>query len=178
MDLKDSTSIAEKLGHIKYSQLLQDCYFDLTELVIKYHAQIYQYVGDEVVLTWETEEGFLDNNCIKVFFAFDKLIKNKSEYYSRNYKLIPEFKAGLNNGDVTVAEIGEIKKELAYHGDVLNTAARIQEKCNDFQKRLLISESMKLQLKKQIEFNCELMGNVKLKGKENAINLYDVKPSL
>lgn len=178
MDLKESTAIAEKLGHIKYSRLLQDCYYDLTEVVIKYNAQIYQYVGDEVVLTWETKEGLMDANCINVFFAYDKLIKDKIEYYSQNYKLIPEFKAGLNIGEVTVAEIGEIKKELAYHGDVLNTAARIQGKCNDFEKRLLISESMKIELEKQQEFNFGLIGNIKLRGKEKSINIYDVKTSL
>ena len=53
MDLKDSTSIAEKLGHVKYSRLLQDCYYELTEVVTKHSAQICQYVGDEVVLSWK-----------------------------------------------------------------------------------------------------------------------------
>jgi adenylate cyclase len=75
MDLKDSTPIAEKIGHIKYSQLLQDCYFDLTEVVLKYDAQIYQYVGDEVVLTWKTNEDLQNNNCLNIFFAYDKVIK-------------------------------------------------------------------------------------------------------
>ena len=177
MDLKDSTSIAEKLGHIKYSQLLQDCYYDLTEVVIKYNAQIYQYVGDEVVLTWEVEKGLMNNNCLNVFFVYDKLIKRKSEYYSQNYSLIPEFKAALNIGEVTVAEIGEIKKELAFHGDVLNTAARIQNVCNDFQKRILISQSMKTNLDRQKEFSFGLVGKVKLRGKRQSINIYDVKTS-
>jgi adenylate cyclase len=36
MDLKSSTTYAEKLGHIRYSQLIQDCFFDLTEIVISY----------------------------------------------------------------------------------------------------------------------------------------------
>ena len=177
MDLKDSTSIAEKLGHIGYSLLLQDCYYDLTEVVLRHNAQIYQYVGDEVVLTWETKKGLRDNNCIKAFFAYDELIQDKSKHYSKNHKIIPEFKAGLNAGEVTVAEIGEIKKDLAYHGDVLNTAARIQGKCNEFQKKFLISESMKVQLENQQEFNFRLMGNIKLRGKASSVPIYDVFPS-
>ncbi len=178
MDLRDSTSIAEKLGHIRYSRLLQDCYYDLTDVIIGHNAQIYQYVGDEVVLTWEAGKGLRDHNCINVFFAYDKLLKGKNEYYSKKYGLVPEFKAGLNIGEVTVAEVGEIKKELAYHGDVLNTAARIQGKCNDFKKRILISESMKLEMEKQPGFEFGLVGNVKLKGKENSVHIYDAKPSL
>ena len=75
-------------------------------------------------------------------------------------------------GKVTVAEVGEIKKELAYHGDTINTAARIQAKCNDFQTRLLISESAKVRLENQNHFHYSAIGNVSLKGKKNLINLY------
>jgi adenylate cyclase len=52
--------------------------------------------------------------------------------------------------------VGEIRKELAYHGDVLNTAARIQGKCNEFKKRLLVSEPMKAVLEKQHFFDSDL----------------------
>lgn len=37
-------------------------------------------------------------------------------------------------------EVGYIKKEIAYHGNVFNTAARIWSVCNDFNKDLLVSE--------------------------------------
>jgi adenylate cyclase len=123
MDLKSSTTHAEKLGHIKYSQLIQDCFYDITEIILSYEAKIYQYVGDEVVLSWDVDRGLNHENCLKTFFAYDSLLQGKSEYYKNNYGVVPEFKAGLNLGAVTVAEVGEIKKELAYHGDVLNTAA-------------------------------------------------------
>ena len=176
MDLKSSTTYAEKLGHIKYSQFIQDCFFDITDVITKYDAKIYQYVGDEVVLSWSIKEGIEHGHCINTFFAYDALIKSKRNYYENEYGIIPEFKAGLHLGKVTVAEVGEIKKELAYHGDVLNTAARIQGKCNDFQKRLLISESMKTKLENQHLFDFLGIGDVSLKGKAKALNLYEVKP--
>jgi adenylate cyclase len=176
MDLKSSTTYAEKLGHIKYSQFIQDCFFDITDVITKYDAKIYQYVGDEVVLSWNIKEGIEHGHCINTFFAYDTLIKSKKNYYQKKYGIIPEFKAGLHLGKVTVAEVGEIKKELAYHGDVLNTAARIQGKCNDFQKRLLISESMKTKLENQHLFDFSGIGEVNLKGKAKSLNLYEVKP--
>ncbi len=176
MDLKSSTTFAEKLGHIQYSQFIQDCFFDITDVITKYKAKIYQYVGDEVVLSWSIKEGIEHGHCINIFFAYDTLIKSKKKYYKKKYGIIPEFKAGLHLGKVTVAEVGEIKKELAYHGDVLNTAARIQGKCNDFQKKLLISESMKTKLENQHLFDFLGIGDVSLKGKAKALNLYEVKP--
>jgi len=175
MDLKSSTAYAEKLGHIKYSQFIQDCFFDITDVITKHDAKIYQYVGDEVVLSWRTKEGIENSNCINTFFAYDALIKGKEHYYKNKYGIVPEFKAGLHMGKVTVAEVGEIKKELAYHGDTINTAARIQAKCNDFQTRLLISESAKLKLENQNHFHYSAIGDVSLKGKTKPTTLYEVK---
>lgn len=57
LDLKDSTTIAEKLGHIIYSKLLQQCFFDLNKLIPNSRAEIYQYVGDEAVLTWKIKNS-------------------------------------------------------------------------------------------------------------------------
>ena len=54
----------------------------------------------------------------------------RREYYEQEYGVYPEFKAGLHGGALMVAEVGSVKKELAYHGDVINTSARIQAECN------------------------------------------------
>ncbi len=174
LDLKSSTTYAEKLGHIRYSQLLQDCFFDLTDIVLKYEAKIYQYVGDEVVLSWDVTEGINQGNCLNTFFAYESLLDERSDYYLSKYGIVPEFKAGVNIGKVTVAEVGEIKKELAFHGDALNTAARIQGKCNDYKKKLLVSEEIKTKLTDQITYSFEFLETVILKGKKESVNIYTV----
>lgn len=173
-----TNSHAEKLGYIKYSQLIQDCFFDLTDIVLLYEAKIYQRVGDEVVLSWEVDKGLSNQNCIKINFAYVRRLEQKSEYYKNKYGIVSEFKAGLNLGPVTVAEVGEIKKELAYHGDVLNTAARIQGKCNEYQKKQLISEQLKSQSEEQTSQNFEFLGDVQLKGKKENVNIYAVNAVL
>ncbi|MDN5200970.1 adenylate/guanylate cyclase domain-containing protein [Fulvivirgaceae bacterium BMA10] len=174
LDLKSSTAIAEKLGHIKYSQLLQDCFVDI-DIVAKYHAEIYQYVGDEVVLTWQRKKGLIDANCIRAFFAFTDRLEKRSDHYIRTYDVLPEFKAGLNMGKITIAEVGEIKREIAYHGDTINTASRIQAKCNDFDQQILISENLQQHLNGSNDFSRKLVGEVTLKGKLQAVNIYSVE---
>ncbi len=174
MDLKSSTTYAEKLGHIRYSRFIQDCFFDLTDIVLSHGAKIYQYVGDEVVLSWEIDKGIDHQNCLRTFFAYDNLLQNRRGYYESRYGVVPEFKAGLNLGPVTVAEVGEIKKELAYHGDVLNTAARIQGRCNEYKRKLLVSEELKACFNDQTHYGFEFLGDVILKGKENPVNIYAV----
>ena len=73
LDLKDSTTIAENLGHIVYIELLQQCFLDLNNLIPNSRAEIYQYVGDEAVLTWKIrnyESNFI--RPIQLFFAFKR----------------------------------------------------------------------------------------------------------
>ena len=175
LDLKSSTTIAEKLGHIKFSRFIQDCFYDLDKAIVKYQANLYQYVGDEAILTWQTKEGISDNNCIRVYFYFLEILKNKNRYYLKNYGVAPEFKAGLHIGDATVAEVGNQKKELAYHGDVLNTTARIQSICNDYKKRFLISEKLISQLNLNDEFKIGELGELPLKGKSELVKIFSIE---
>ena len=176
MDLRGSTAIAEKLGHNKYSKLMQTCFHDLTSIVINYKASIYQYVGDEVVLCWDMKEGLKDLNCIKAYFAFDKKLQSREDYYINNFDVKPFFKCGVDCGEVTVAEIGDIKREIAYHGDVLNTAARIEKQCTPLNKKMIISEYLDKELPQNLDgFEKELIGNIELKGRKGKINLFSIE---
>ena len=175
MDLQGSTAIAERLGHHKYSEMMQSCFHDLTGIVINYKASIYQYVGDEVVLCWDMKDGIKDLNCIKAYFAFDKKLQSREEYYLNNFDVKPFFKCGIDCGEVTVAEIGDIKREIAYHGDVLNTAARIEKLCSQQKKKMLISEYLEKELPNELNgFGKELIGDFELKGKMEKIKIYSI----
>jgi len=175
MDLQGSTTIAEKLGHHKYSKIMQSCFHDLTNIVINYKASIYQYVGDEVVLCWDMKDGLKDLNCIKAYFAFANKLQLREEYYISNFNVKPFFKCGIDCGEVTVAEIGDIKREIAYHGDVLNTAARIEKLCTPQKKKMLISEYLEKALPGELNgLSKELIGDFKLKGKKEKIKIYSI----
>ena len=140
LDLKSSTSMAETLGHYKYSQLIQDCFLDLNLIIRKYDAEIYQYVGDEVVLSWKYKNGVKEKKCVNIYFDYISRLQGKETYYIEKYGVLPQFKAGMHGGTLMAAEVGFIKKEMAYHGDVINTTARIQGECNKYGEQLLISK--------------------------------------
>lgn len=172
MDLKSSTSYAEKLGHVKYSNLIQECFADLTPAAVQNRARIYQYVGDEVVLTWPYEEGIESSRCVKAFYQFKQIIQEKSQYYMATYGLVPEFKAGLNGGVLMAAEVGLIKRSVAYHGDVINTASRLQHLCRELKQELLISDSVVNDLPEELSLQYHFIEYRKLKGKRNAVGIF------
>ena len=101
-----------------------------------------------------------------------------SDYYKNKYGLVPEFKAGLHYGDVIITEIGGAKEELAYHGDTVNTAARIQTVCNERGKQIIVSAELlsilnDKNLDKKYSFKSE--GITHLKGKKFAIGIFSVE---
>jgi adenylate cyclase len=172
LDMKSSTTITEKLGNLKYSKLIQECFEDLTESAIMHQVEIYQYVGDEAVLTWKLANGMKNNNCVYVFYDFLKSLEAKKDYYTKQFGVFPEFKAGLNSGPVVVTEVGIIKREIAYHSDVLNTAARIQGKCNELNAQLLITGEVKDALISDKNLLFEDAGIFELRGKQAGVRLF------
>ena len=171
MDLKSSTSIAEKLGHIKYSEFIRDSFMDINRELLPFRAEVYQYVGDEIVVTWRVPDGLKDFSCIRFFFASEKHFSERAEYYTKNYGCLPHFKAGLHMGKVTVVEIGDIKRDIAYHGDTLNTTARIQSVCNEYNKKFLVSEYLLEKIDANRRLKTEALGMIQLRGKTSSIGI-------
>ena len=174
IDLKSSTTIAEKIGHKTYSSLLQECFIHLTKPLLQFHGQVYQYVGDEVVITWKTRDGIRKDRCLDFFFLFLEELEKNRFYFVEKYGVFPEFKAGMSSGFVTVAEVGELKSEISFHGDVLNTASRLQGLCNDYGKKILISEFLHEELNNSDSFEIQFIGDLQLKGKERKVKIYSV----
>jgi adenylate cyclase len=173
LDIKSATAIAEKLKHKKYFEFLNDFFTDVTDPIIFNKDEIYQYVGDEITVSWKLENGIENNNCINCFFEIKDVIKNMNARYIEKYDLVPDFKAGLHIGELITGEIGVVKKEIVFSGDVLNTTSRIQAECNKLNCSLLISEDL-LTVLIENKYHYEDRGNIKLRGKDESIRLYSV----
>jgi adenylate cyclase len=142
MDLKSSTTIAERLGEERYFNFLNDTFSIATPGILLTKGEIYQYVGDEIVISWLTKKGLQRANCISCYYKMITLLKDKSDYFDKTYETQPQFKAGLHFGHVITGEMGIVKREIVYSGDVLNTASRIQSLCNEMNTEILISNNL------------------------------------
>ena len=174
LDMRSSTSIAEKLGHVRYFDMLNDYYRDLSYPIIRHGGQIYQYVGDEVIVTWKVASGIRNNNCLNCFFQMKKSLHERASYYQSHYGLAPDFKAGLHVGQVTTGELGEIKKDITFTGDVLNTTARIQDLCNKYEVDLLISQDLLSQLSIDHAYDVREIGTTPLRGRDQQVQLFSL----
>lgn len=172
MDLKSSTTIAERLGEERYFNFLNDTFSIATPGILATQGEIYQYVGDEIVITWLTQNGVNRAHCISCFYKITALLKDKSNYFDEKYNAQPQFKAGLHFGHVITGEMGIVKREIVYSGDVLNTASRIQSLCNEMNTDILISNNLMKQIdQKFLDIEFKSVGNISLKGKQQEIEL-------
>ncbi len=173
IDLKDSTPIAEKLGHKDNFRFIRDFIYFISTALIEYGGRIYQYVGDEIVVSWPYTTRNT-RRCMDALIEARKLLQRNGERFRRKYGIVPEFRVGIHAGEVTVGEIGVIKKDLAMSGDTMNTTARIRSACSELNQKFIVSKDFMdaVDLEK---WQAESLGMVDLKGKASSIELFALK---
>lgn len=95
----------------------------------------------------------------------------------RRYGLIPSFKAGIHCGRVIAGEVGIIKRDITYSGDVLNTTSRILSKCSEFKAEMIASSDLLSELQIIKDYITLPLGAIKLKGKEKEVWLSALIPA-
>lgn len=171
LDMNSSTTIAEQLGDERYHELLKDFFADITTPIIENKGNIYQYVGDEVVLAWTYKDGKENIQCIKCFFEMKQRINLQKEKYLSRYGLVPTFKAGIHCGRVIAGEVGIMKRDITYSGDVLNTTSRILSMCNEFKEEIIASTEVLAEIRSLKNYITRPLGAIKLKGKRKEVML-------
>ena len=175
LDLNDSTAIAATLGPVRFNDFKNDFFHDIAEPILETRGRIYQYVGDEAVVTWTTDRGLRQGNCLRCVFLVTERIHERKERYRARYGVVPEFKAGLHGGPVVTAEIGDIKKDIVHSGDTVNTAARVEAQCRPLERQVLVSEALLSRCPVPEELEIEDMGERELRGKVEALRLYSLR---
>src|SRR4030095_7694343 len=174
LDLESSTTIAETIGPVKYHSFMNSYFFDINDPIVETTGEIYQYGGDEVVISWTKPNAVKNVNCINCYFKIRERIESLQNKYIQEFGLVPGFKAGVHFGEVVIGEVGDQRKEIVFHGDVMNTASRIQGQAKVFNKQFLISDDALKHLNLRNGYKSENMGKFKLKGKETETEIYSI----
>ena len=89
--------------------------------------------------------------------------------------MVPSFRAGLHAGQVVISECGSSRRQLAYFGDTVNVTARLQEHCKEVGRNLLVSSDLLHHMKLKPAFAVEPLGEVRLRGRAAAIEVFAVE---
>ena len=172
IDLRGSSQIAEQLGNLRYHAFLKRFIGDVTASIVRFHGEVHRYVGDEVILTWTAEEGLRDARCVRAVFAISDTLEAASAEYEDEFGVVPSFWAGLHLGPIVAGEIGTIKHEIAFLGDTLNTAARIEQATKELHHEFLASADVVSAVDLPNDIASTSVGQIQLRGIEDAVELF------
>jgi class 3 adenylate cyclase len=175
LDLANSTSLAESMGELRVQGLLTRFFFDIDGAIVAHGGEVHSYVGDEVIVTWPLDERMSGGRCIDCFFAIAEGIAERAESYRQEFGMVPSFRAGLHAGHVVISECGNSRRQLAYFGDTVNVTARLQEHCKEVGRNLLVSADLLARMKLNPAFAVEALGEVRLRGRAAAIEVFSVE---
>ena len=172
IDLVDSTPIAEQLGHKVYFNFIKDFIHHISTALLEYDGLIYQYVGDEIVVSWILNKTNRKKSINSLRRA-RLIIERESSCYLKTYGVKPEFRAGIHCGAVTVGEIGIVKKDLAITGEAMNATARIRSMTGQLNVQFLASKDFvdSLDMKPG---QYRSVGQVEMKGLSKPLELFSI----
>lgn len=173
-DMKSSTRIAERLGHAQYFELLRAYYNALGDAIVDHGGEVYQHVGDEIVVSWPEKAGLRDDSCIRCVQRMKSDLRRESSRFERRFGLVPDFRAGMQSGAVTTGQIGALKKEIVFTGDILNQTARIQGQCKVHDVDVLVGDELKAGLGGVDGWAFRSLGEHALRGKVEPVELFAV----
>jgi adenylate cyclase len=174
LDLAGSTAIAERIGGIRFLELLNQLYEDLAETVAEHQGEIHKYVGDEVIVTWTPETGLADARAVACALAIERTLAGKAKTYAEAFGSEPRFRAGLHLGPVVSGELGSSKREIAYLGDTINIAARLVDSCRTLGRSCIASASLIERTVLPAGVLIEPLGEIALRGRAQPIQLFAV----
>jgi len=174
LDLKSSTAIAERIGHAQYSLFINECFQILTKYMYKYGASLYQFVGDEAILSWKTPTAKKTLTPLQLYFDFSEHLLKENERLKNDFDANAKFKATIHSGLVAVTKIQSVKNEIVYHGDVLNICSRMMEECNRLGKDLLVSQTIAEWLENNQTYKARFVEELMFRGKEKESQIYEI----
>ena len=174
IDLRGSTQITERLGNLRYHGFLKRFISDVTTSAMRYGGEVHRYIGDEIILTWKKKRGLKDAACVESVFAMSDAFEAGGDEYMEDFGVVPSIWAGLHLGPVVTGEIGKFKHEIAYLGDTMNTSARIEQACRQFQRPFLASADMVNALELPSDVVTESLGPIELRGLDSSIELFAI----
>lgn len=174
IDIVGSTPVAEKLGALSVHRYLNRIFQAAADPIDDSRGEVYQYVGDEMVITWLVEEGRKGARPLACLFQIvDELEKAASEF-EQEFGTVPKLRAALHAGEVVTGEAGGPRRAIVFHGDVMNATSRIENLTRELGHPYLVSENALKRMDGREAYGFEDLGPQALRGKDAAIRVYAV----
>jgi adenylate cyclase len=174
VDIAGSTGLAETLGGIAIHRLLDRTFRLLTLAVVDFRGEVLNYVGDEVIVTWPQRGGSLDCRPLRCFAAMRDELSRAASQLKKEFGAAPRIRGSLHFGSVIIGEIGDVKRAIVFNGDVMNTAARLEELSRNVDGGFLASRAAMERFASVPPFAIRDLGRLPIRGRADGIDVVGI----
>jgi adenylate cyclase len=173
LDIRNFTGFAEKRSPEEVVEYLESLFEFMIEIVNRHHGIINKFLGDGFMAVFGAplSDG---KDCANALKAAQEILARVQQEVEAGTILPTTVGIGLHAGEAVTGSIGSaLRREYTVIGDVVNLAARIEKLNKRFDSQLLISEIV-WQAVSTDGGEAVPMGQVEVRGREQAIQIYQV----
>lgn len=171
-DIRNFTSISEKLGATELKNLLNEFFTPMTKIIFDNHGTIDKYVGDMIMAFWGAplvDEHHAKHALLAAKAMYEASLAIKEEFVKKG---LPEISIGigLNTGSMNVGDMGsEFRRSYTVLGDAVNLASRLEGLTKFYGEDIVVGPDTPAG---QDDFIFRHLDRVKVKGKDEGVDVY------
>ena len=172
-DIRGFTSISEKLEAAELKKLLNMFFTPITKVIFEQNGTIDKYVGDMIMAFWGAPLADKNHakNAIESALIMLKMVEKMKFEFAKND--LPEINIGIgiNTGIMSVGDMGsEYRRSYTVLGDAVNLGSRLEASTKFYGVNLIVGEKTR---ENQSDYIFRLLDRVKVKGKAEAVEIYE-----
>jgi adenylate cyclase len=172
-DLRNFTAIAEGLDPTDLRRLLNEHFTEVSLVIHQYRGTVDKYLGDGVMAFWGAPLPDPDHarNAVRAGLALQDAVKRAAARLPFRVANALTIGVGINTGLASVGDMGSrLRREYTVLGDPVNLAARLESLTKYYSVGLVIGARTRELVP---ELVCRELDRVRVKGKEEAVSIYE-----
>ncbi len=174
-DIRDFTTISEKIGAEEVVALLNAYFSRMVQLVFHHGGTLDKFIGDAIMAVFGAPIQHDDDPARAVAAALKMRQELKRFNAERRLQGLLEIEIGigLGHGDVISGNIGSDERmDYTVIGDTVNLSSRLEGLSKNYQQKIILSESVYDDVKDLLP--CVPLEAVKVKGKTQETIIYGI----
>jgi adenylate cyclase len=175
-DIRSFTTISESLSPEALTKLLQEYFTVMTDEILKTDGVLDKYIGDAIMAFWGAPIAQADHadRAVKAAQGMMKSLNVLQEKWVKEGLPFVDIGIGVHTGPVIVGNMGSEKRfDYTIIGDTVNLASRLEGLNKEYKSHVIISEATKEALSAEVP--CKELGDVVVKGKTQAVKIFEIK---
>lgn len=175
-DVRNFTTISEKLTATQLKELLNAFFTPMTEIIFKHTGTIDKYVGDLIMAFWGAplKDKRHAQHAIAAALEMQLKLKELRPQIAANKGPDIHIGIGLNSGIMSVGDMGsKFRRNYTVLGDAVNLASRVESLTKYYGVDIMVTEFTQAQANHK-HFVFRQLDRVRVKGKETGIAVYEV----